>query len=122
MSAGERIKERMKALGIRSQNTLAKMAGLSQSGLSTILSGKAKPREDSMEALAKALNCTVADLYDDQPPEPQVDDDVWTLREQLRRDPEIRVLFSAARNASPEHLRAAVAMLKALKDNEHGDD
>lgn len=63
MSASEQIKKRMETMGI-SQNALARKAGLSQSGLSTILSGKAKPREDSMEAIAKALNCQVADFYE----------------------------------------------------------
>ncbi len=40
------------------------------------------------------------------------------LRESLRKDPNMRMLFSAARSATPEHIRAAVAMLKALEPPE----
>ena len=42
-------------------------------------------------------------------------DEAWAIRERLRRDPAYRLLFDAADNASPEHLRAAAAMLKALE-------
>ena len=45
-------------------------------------------------------------------------DDAWAIRERLRRDPAYRLLFDAADNASPEHLRAAAAMLKALEPKE----
>ena len=119
MSASEKIKERLKKLGL-SQNALAKKAGLSQSGLSTILSGKAKPREDSMEAIAKALGCTVADLYDETETE-TITEDAWDIRERLRRDPDMRMLFDAASNASPEHIRAAAAMIKALEPEEFSE-
>lgn len=43
------------------------------------------------------------------------DEEAWQIRERLRRDPDYRILFDAAGKASPEHLRAAAAMLKALE-------
>ena len=45
-------------------------------------------------------------------------DETMQIREMLRRDPSYRMLFSAADGASPEHLRAAAAMLKALKPHD----
>lgn len=42
-------------------------------------------------------------------------DETMQIREMLRRDPSYRLLFSAADKASPEHIRAAAAMLKALE-------
>ena len=53
--------------------------------------------------------------------EQQKDDlesEAMQIRERLRRDPAYRMLFSAAGNASPEHLKAAAAMLKALVPDE----
>ena len=47
----------------------------------------------------------VVDLSDDQD----------SIRERLRRDPNYRMLFDAAENAKPEHIRAAAAMLKSLE-------
>jgi transcriptional regulator with XRE-family HTH domain len=43
------------------------------------------------------------------------DEDVWMIRERLRSDPDFRILFSAAEKATPDHLRAAAAMLKSLE-------
>jgi hypothetical protein len=48
--------------------------------------------------------------------EPEVqDDELWELREELRRNPEIRMLFSASKGAKKEHIQAAVAILNTLK-------
>lgn len=48
-----------------------------------------------------------------------IQDEAMAIRERLRRDPSYRLLFDAADKASPEHIRAAAAMLKAL---EPGDE
>lgn len=47
------------------------------------------------------------------------DEELYELREQLRRNPDIRMLFSTAKNAKPEHIKAAAAMLNALKGNDN---
>lgn len=48
------------------------------------------------------------------------DDELYELREELRRNPEVRMLFSASRGAKKEHIKAAAAMLNALKGNDNG--
>jgi transcriptional regulator with XRE-family HTH domain len=112
MSIGERIKQEMKKRGI-SQNKLAKAAQISQSGLSSIISGASSPKENTLQAIAAALNISVSELIGY--PQPPAEDEAWAIRERLRRDPAYRLLFNVADNASPEHLRAAAAMLKALE-------
>lgn len=64
MAIGQRISGILHERGI-SQNKLAKMAGLSQSGMSSILSGASRPREDTLQAIAKALGIPLAELMDD---------------------------------------------------------
>lgn len=64
MAIGQRISGILHERGI-SQNKLAKMAGLSQSGMSSILSGASSPREDTLQAIAKALGIPLAELMDD---------------------------------------------------------
>jgi len=49
------------------------------------------------------------------------DEDAWDIRERLRRDSDMRMLFDAASTASPEHIRAAAAMLKALEPEEYSE-
>jgi len=61
MTIGERIKQEMKSRGI-SQNKLAKAAQLSQSGLSSIISGAVSPKENTLQAIAAALEMPVSVL------------------------------------------------------------
>ena len=51
-----------------------------------------------------------------------LDDEALAIRERLRRDPSYRMLFNAADNAQPDHLRAAAAMLKALEKNDEKEE
>lgn len=61
MNVGESIRLRMKQMGY-SQVKLAKLAQISQSGISTILSGASNPSAATLQAIATALNCSVAEL------------------------------------------------------------
>lgn len=61
MHVGERISSMMKNRGI-SQNRLAKQAQISQSGLSSIISGAVSPKESTLSAIASALGCTLSEL------------------------------------------------------------
>lgn len=116
------VKELRKKAGIQ-QKELAIIAGVSAPTVSEWESNKKDPSGERLRRLAEyfgvdelvILGRGVVDLT-----RPQTDD-VWDLREELRQNPEMRVLFSAARNASPEHLRAAAAMLKALKETADAD-
>lgn len=66
MTIGEKIKARMKEKGL-SQNELARRAGLSSSGISTIINGAFEPRMDNLRQIAQVLECKPADLLDDDP-------------------------------------------------------
>ena len=68
MELGERIKILLKRKGM-SQNELARKAGLSSSGMSTILKGAYDPRLSSLVAIAQALDCRVVDLIEDEAPQ-----------------------------------------------------
>lgn len=61
MHIGQRIQARMDALHT-SQNKLAKAAQISQSGLSSIIAGRVSPKENTLQAIAKALKCNASDL------------------------------------------------------------
>ena len=61
MHIGQRIQKKMTEQHI-SQNRLAKAAQISQSGLSSIISGAVSPKEITVQAIAKALNCSVSEL------------------------------------------------------------
>lgn len=67
MHVGERISKKMAEKRI-SQNRLAKQAQISQSGLSSIIAGAVSPKENTLSAIAAALECTVAELVGESPP------------------------------------------------------
>ena len=118
MTIGDRIQETRKSRGLN-QEQLAELASLNRVTIAKYESGRIEPGAQALARIADALEVSIDYLLGrDEEPET---DDTWTLREQLRRDPDMRVLFSAARTASPDHIRAAAAMLKALKETEDAD-
>ena len=66
MSVVDRIKEEMQKKHI-SQNRLAKAAQISQSGLSSILNGDSSPKENTLQAIAQALNMPLSELMTESP-------------------------------------------------------
>ena len=96
------------------QDEFAEFCGISRISVARYEAGASVSRD---AAIAIANACSVPISYvlgeSDFPA-----DDTWDIRERLRRDPDMRVLFDAAAKASPEHLKAAAAMLKALEPPE----
>lgn len=58
----KQIERRMAALNLN-RKSLSKKAGINETGIADILSGRSQnPRHDTVQKIAKALGCTVADL------------------------------------------------------------
>ena len=96
---------------------LGKIVGVSESAISMYETGKHEPDILTMQRIADVLGVTLDHLLGRELSQEE-QDETWAVREQLRRDPNMRVLFAAASKATPEQLKAAAAMLKALQ----GDD
>lgn len=107
---GENIRAARKALRM-SQDELAEAIGANRVTISMYESGKYLPSVPALERLANALHTTPAKLTDSA----EDKDERWEISERIRRDPDLRILFDQTANAKPEHIRAAVAMLKALE-------
>ena len=105
-----------------SQAELAARAGRKRSAIGNYESDAREPDYDTLAALARALEVSVADLLADG----DADGDLWALREELRRDRDRRILFSLAKNGTDQQVRQAVALIDALKktnpDFYDGDD
>ena len=99
------------------QKELAAAVGVSVATVSDWETQKKNPSGERLQKLAEIFKVDPLVILGAMSPEVQTeeDEDTWALREQLRRDPNMRTLFSVARKASPEHIRAAAAMLKALE-------
>lgn len=64
MTSAEKISLLMEKQNL-TQNGLARAAGVSQSGLSSILSGASSPKEITLHLIAQALHVKTADLLSD---------------------------------------------------------
>jgi len=116
VDTGGRIVELRKKRGL-TQDQLAELASLNRVTIAKYEAGKVEPGAQSLSRIADALDVSTDELLGRSSTD-QGDEDVMAIREQLRRDPNARLLFDAARKASPEHIRAATAMLKALEPEE----
>lgn len=120
----DKIKELRKA-NFLSQGQFAAKIGVTQGAVSQWEHDVTKPNYIQLQAIAETFEVTIDSLLSEEdgiqpvkPITPSDDERAWAIRERLRRDPSYRLLFDAADNASPEHLKAAAAMLKALEPNE----
>lgn len=114
-----KLKEIRESKGI-SQRQAALALNLSPTVYNRYENGLREPSNALLLVIADYFGVTVDELLGRVPPEQQTktDDEAMAIRERLRRDPSYRLLFSAADKASPEHIRAAAAMLKALEPKE----
>ena len=112
-----KLKEIRESKGI-SQRQAALALNLSPTVYNRYENGLREPPNALLLVIADYFGVTVDELLGRTPPQIEAEDDALVNRERLRRDPNYRILFDAAANATPDHLRAAAAMLKALK----GDD
>lgn len=123
-----RVKELMDRAGMQ-QKELAAICHVSGPTVSDWVRNKKNPSGENLKKLSEMFKVGTGVIlgYDEIPRsmkeiEEQLDDDAWAIRERLRRDPNYRLLFDTANNATPEHLRAAAAMLKALEPREGDQD
>ncbi|MBR3277745.1 MAG: helix-turn-helix transcriptional regulator [Lachnospiraceae bacterium] len=111
-----------------SQDKLAEMLGYKS--FTTIQKWESGVSEPSMATAQKIANLFHVDIDDlikvdleargEKPEGYYFDDDTAALAQQIYEDKELRALFDAARDADPEALQAAQAMLKVLKRKERG--
>ena len=109
---GENIRKARKALKM-SQDELAEKTGANRVTISKYECGDYLPSVPALEKLAAALHTTTSELTGAKT------DERWDLSERIRNNPDLRILFNQAKNAKPEHIRAAAEMLKALEGVTH---
>ena len=105
------------------QVELAKRLGVGTTSVSNWCRGLKSPRMDKVDAMCKIFNCRRSDLMEDDP-EPAgyyLNDETAQVAQEIFENKELRVLFDAARDASPEDLKTTYDMLMALKKKERGD-
>lgn len=113
---GDNIREYRKLRGLN-QDELAELARLNRVTVAKYESGKVEPGASALSRIADVLDVSVDILLGRSPePHPSEDSEVWQIRERLRRDPNFRLLYNSSKSASSFELKAAAAMLLALRN------
>lgn len=115
----EILKKLRKEKGL-TQAQLAERLNLSQATVASWEVGKRRPDIEFMPTLAEFYGVSVDELYGQEPTIDESMYEAFAIRDRLRRDPSYRLLFDAARTATPEHIKAATAVLKALEPDQEG--
>ncbi len=81
---------------------------------------KSQPSQVQLQQVADILGTTPAYLMGeaDEPSTPPAADEMTQLLTALREREDMRMLFSLAKDASPEDVRQAVKIIKALRGND----
>lgn len=98
---------------------VSKDTGIAQSVLSTWKTKGTTPRADKLQILAEYLGVSVDYLLgvqqNVQPEEYYQDNEASRAAQEAFDDPNLRVLFDAAKGSRPEDIRMAAEMLRRLK-------
>ena len=114
----ENIRTLRKKMGL-TQVELAERLNVSQSTITSWENGTRRPDLDLLPVIAQIFDVSVDELLGRESiSEQELIDAEAAIRERLRRDPSYRLLFDAANKATPESLKAAAAVLKALEPKE----
>ena len=115
----------MKANGCTAYQ-VSKATGIAQSTLSDWKSGKSVPKADKLQKIADFFGVPVEYLMTGEEkkdgPKYYLNDETAAIAQDIFENKELRMLFDAARDATPEDLKLTHDMLLALKRKEKGNN
>ncbi len=104
------------------QGEFARLIGVSQATVSDWEHGKKVPKTANLEKMSRLFGVSTLALLGEEDFKPvDVDDEVWSIRNDVRNNPKLRTLFETAKKAKPEDSNAAIALLEVLKKGDSDD-
>ena len=97
---------------------LCKDIGLSQNSITNWKTGKSQPKSETMKKIADYFGVSMNYLMtgsEEEAPKYYLNPETAKKAQELFENPEMRILFDAARDASPEDLQIAADILIKLK-------
>lgn len=104
---------------------VAKEAGVTQTALSNWKTGKSTPTTKTLQRIADYFGVTIDYLMTGEEKENDkyyVNEETEEMAQTLFKNKPLRVLFDAAKDATPEDLETTYNMLMALKKKERGNN
>lgn len=104
---------------------ISKETGVTQTSLSNWKNGKSKPSTQTLQKIADYFGVSVDYLMTGEEKDGDkyyINEETAEMAQALFENRDLRVLFDAAKDASPEDLKTTYDMLMALKRKERGED
>lgn len=123
MTMGDRIKERRLAMGFTQEELGAKL-GLQKSAIAKYENGRVQNIKRSVIAkMADVLDCAPSYLMGMEDDDKYyLNDEAAAVAQELHDNPDLRILFDAARSIPADDMRKVAAMIEAYKKAAYGDD
>ena len=117
----EKFEQLLKEYGVTPYR-VHKETGISTATLSDWKNGKSQPKKDKIEKICDYFNVPISYFYGDESEEPgyYLNPETAEIAQDIFENKELRLLFDAARDATPEDLETVHSMLLALKRKERG--
>lgn len=121
----EKFKKLLDSRGITPYR-VSKETGLSTATLSDWKNGKSVPKRDKIEKICEYFNVSPSYFYEDADSDTNdkyyLNTETAEMAQALFENHNLRVLFDADKDASPEDLKTTYDMLMALKRKERGEN
>lgn len=114
MNIGTRIIELREKQGM-TQLEFAKKVNINNSVMNRIEKGLRPVRDDELLSIAECLGVTPNTLLGIKSDGYYIDPETAALAEKLRTDPDMKILFSASKDLSPEEMQQAADYVNYLK-------
>ena len=100
-----------------SQLDLAKKLDVSAASVSDWCNGRKTPRMSKVDAMCNIFHCRRSDLTEEANEDDYyINPETAKVAQEVFENPEMRVLFDAARGSRPEDIQMAADMLKRFKE------
>lgn len=104
----------------KDRKDIAKDLSFSYSTFTDWINGNTYPRIDRIEKLANYFNISKSDLIEEHKEEYYLNGETRQIAQEIKDNPELRALFDASRNATPEDLEITRDLILSLKRKEQG--
>ncbi len=122
MTLGENIRYLRKKNNI-TQEELGKRLNVSDKTISSWEIDRTEPSIGMVYEMAAYFGCDVSDLVGDVTENKHyLNEETRQIAQEIKDNPELRALFDASRNATPEDLEITKNLLLSLKRKEQGGD
>lgn len=94
---------------------VAKHTGIGRSTFTDWKAGRSEPKREKLEKIADYFGVPVDYFYTGETPRYYMNDESAALAQEIFENPDLRILFDASKDISPEDMKFLIDMAKRMK-------